>query len=60
MPDPGLPAAAALDITVVVIDGRMIGDFGFPTLLFEMREVQELAELWADALSSLAVTVSSR
>lgn len=60
MPDPGLPAAAALDITVVVIDGRMIGDFGFPTLLFEMREVQELAELWADVLSSLAVTVSSR
>jgi non-ribosomal peptide synthase protein (TIGR01720 family) len=60
MPDPGLPAAAALDITVVVIGGRMIGDFGFPTLLFEMREVQELAELWADVLSSLAVTVSSR
>lgn len=60
MPDPGLPAAAALDITAVVIDGRMIGDFGFPTLLFEVREVQELAELWADALSSLVVTLSSR
>ncbi|TDZ99811.1 non-ribosomal peptide synthetase [Mycobacteroides salmoniphilum] len=60
MPDPALPAAAALDITVVVIDGRMIGDFGFPALLFEVREVQELAELWADVVSSLVVTVSSR
>lgn len=60
MPDPGLPAAAALDITVVVIDGRMIGDFGFPALLFEVREVQELAELWAEVVSSLVVTVSNR
>ncbi len=60
MPDPGLPAAAALDITVVVIDGRMIGDFGFPALLFEVREVQELAELWADVVSSLVVTASNR
>lgn len=54
MPDPRLPAAAALDITVVVIDGRMIGDFGFPGTLLRPEEIRELGELWTAALTALA------
>lgn len=56
MPDPSLPAAVALDITVVVVNGQMIGDFGFPAALFDKEEVQELVELWSSAVLSLAVT----
>ncbi|GAB2669008.1 condensation domain-containing protein, partial [Nocardia goodfellowii] len=56
--DPGMAAAATVDITACVTDGadgpRLRTSFAYPAGLLNRARVQELAELWLAALTALA------
>ncbi|GAF50796.1 putative non-ribosomal peptide synthetase, partial [Rhodococcus wratislaviensis NBRC 100605] len=56
--EPDLPAVATVDINAMVTDGpdgpHLGATFGFPTGVLSRDDVQELADLWCDALSALA------
>ncbi|RZL81354.1 MAG: amino acid adenylation domain-containing protein, partial [Rhodococcus sp. (in: high G+C Gram-positive bacteria)] len=56
--DPDMPAMAEVDINAMVTDGpdgpRLGAVFGFPAGVLSRDDVQELADLWRDAVSALA------
>ncbi|WP_255284961.1 non-ribosomal peptide synthetase [Rhodococcus jostii] len=56
--DPDMPAMAEVDINAMVTDGpdgpRLGAVFGFPAGVLSRDDVQELADLWCDAVSALA------
>ncbi|MFC7721123.1 amino acid adenylation domain-containing protein [Nonomuraea recticatena] len=55
MPDPGLPVPAALQVdTLITGEQELTALFTFPDELLSRDEVEELAELWAAAVSALA------
>ncbi|MET7773637.1 amino acid adenylation domain-containing protein [Nocardia sp. NPDC005366] len=52
--DPGMPAAATVDIETMVVDGELIASFAFPSGLLDQERVRELADHWVAALGALA------
>ncbi|MEV6138340.1 amino acid adenylation domain-containing protein [Nocardia sp. NPDC051990] len=57
-PDPGLPVAAAIDITAIVTGSGLRAGFAYPETLLDAAEVSELADLWVRALG--AITAHAR
>ncbi|MEN0138362.1 MAG: condensation domain-containing protein, partial [Rhodococcus sp. (in: high G+C Gram-positive bacteria)] len=53
VPDPDMPASAAVEINAIVIGGRLRVGFGFPDTLLARAEVEGLAARWREALSAL-------
>ncbi|WP_237724092.1 condensation domain-containing protein [Rhodococcus sp. DK17] len=53
VPDPDMPASAAIEVNAIVIGGRLRVGFGFPDTLLAHAEVDTLAERWREALSAL-------
>ncbi|MFE5705856.1 amino acid adenylation domain-containing protein [Rhodococcus koreensis] len=53
VPDPDMPASAAVEINAIVIGGRLRVGFGFPDTLLARAEVERLAARWREALSAL-------
>ncbi|MFD7005395.1 amino acid adenylation domain-containing protein [Rhodococcus jostii] len=53
VPDPDMPASAAIEVNAIVIGGRLRVGFGFPDTLLAHAEVDRLAERWREALSAL-------
>ncbi|WP_280233191.1 non-ribosomal peptide synthetase [Nocardia cyriacigeorgica] len=52
--DPHLPAAAAVSIDALVVDGQLSTGFSAPDTLLDAPAVGALTELWAEALTALA------
>ncbi|GAB2705960.1 hypothetical protein GCM10027089_30490 [Nocardia thraciensis] len=56
--DSDMPANGVIDINAIVTDGaegpRLGASFAFPTGLLSRERVQELADLWVEALTALA------
>ncbi|WP_280265826.1 non-ribosomal peptide synthetase [Nocardia wallacei] len=52
--DPGLPAAAAIDINAIVTGSRLRAGFAYPRTLLDAADVSELSELWVTALEAFA------
>ncbi|WP_157514135.1 non-ribosomal peptide synthetase, partial [Nocardia concava] len=52
-PDPEMPVTLAVDITAIVVDERLQARFRFPRTLLEPVDVDELATLWAQALTAI-------
>ncbi|MBC2895657.1 non-ribosomal peptide synthetase [Rhodococcus sp. 4CII] len=53
VPDPDMPASAAIEINAIVIGGRLRVGFGFPDTLLGRAEVERLAARWREAVSAL-------
>ncbi|MFV9454763.1 amino acid adenylation domain-containing protein, partial [Rhodococcus sp. NM-2] len=53
VPDPDMPASAAVEVNAIVIGGRLRVGFGFPDTLLAHAEVDRLAERWREAVSAL-------
>ncbi|GAB2687154.1 amino acid adenylation domain-containing protein [Nocardia thraciensis] len=52
--EPGLPAAATIDINAIVAGSRLRAGFAYPETLLEAADVSELADLWVTALEAIA------
>ncbi|BAH50168.1 putative non-ribosomal peptide synthetase [Rhodococcus opacus B4] len=59
VPDPDMPASAAIEVNAIVIGGRLRVGFGFPDTLLARAEVERLAARWREALSALVVHARS-
>ncbi|WP_245568466.1 non-ribosomal peptide synthetase, partial [Nocardia concava] len=53
-PDPEMPVTVAIDISAIVIEDRLRAGIRFPRTLLGTAEVEELAELWSQALTAIA------
>ncbi|MEU7634431.1 condensation domain-containing protein, partial [Nocardia sp. NPDC049220] len=58
-PDTDMPVTTAIDINAFVREGRLETAFGFPETLLSHTEITELARLWTEALTTIAVYAQS-
>ncbi|MEV6910702.1 amino acid adenylation domain-containing protein [Amycolatopsis sp. NPDC051071] len=59
-PDPTRPALSTVEINALVDRSNIVAHFGFPTGLLTREDVQELADLWCQALTGLAGHVAGQ
>ncbi|MDI9936619.1 amino acid adenylation domain-containing protein [Rhodococcus sp. IEGM 1351] len=53
VPDPDMPASAAVEVNAIVIGGRLRVGFGFPDTLLAHADVERLAQRWRECVSAL-------
>ncbi len=53
-PDPARPALSTVEVNALVDGSSIVAHFGFPAGLLDREDVQELADLWCQALTALA------
>ncbi|WP_241769777.1 condensation domain-containing protein, partial [Rhodococcus opacus] len=53
VPDPDMPASAAVEVNAIVIGGRLRVGFGFPDTLLAHADVERLAARWRDCVCAL-------
>ncbi|MCQ4120742.1 non-ribosomal peptide synthetase [Rhodococcus tibetensis] len=53
VPDPDMPASAALEVNAIVVGGRLRLSVGYPDTLLVREDVERFAGRWREALSAL-------
>ncbi|AHK33576.1 Linear gramicidin synthase subunit C [Rhodococcus opacus PD630] len=53
VPDPDMPASAAVEVNAIVIGGRLRVGFGFPDTLLAHADVERLAQRWRECVCAL-------
>ncbi|KAF0849421.1 non-ribosomal peptide synthetase [Nocardia caishijiensis] len=54
-PDPDMPMLSAVEVSAIIVDGQLAADFAFPSQLLSTSDVAALAQLWVEAVTTIAV-----
>ncbi|MGW4249183.1 condensation domain-containing protein, partial [Nocardia sp. NPDC004722] len=57
--DPDVPVTVAVDVSALVVDDRLRATLRFPRTLLARTDVEELAQLWTEALTALVAHVDT-
>ncbi|MFC9999419.1 amino acid adenylation domain-containing protein [Nocardia sp. NPDC127526] len=52
--DPETPVTVAVDVSAMVVDDRLEAVFRYPSTLLDRADIDELAQLWTQALTTIA------